>query len=1044
VRLARLEAGSVYSLLVSSNELRQEVKLTLVCGTGAAAATLSSKTLHQGDLDWATFLGPEQSCDLHLRGTAPALNVSLHNYGPAQRIEREPNNTWKQATAIPLGGAIFASADDGSYLPPPSFRRAKPNAEYEGQDEDWYRFEFSGSAPKLVSFQIEILDRDNLPVDVSVFRVEGEKPVLYTEGEDPVSIPHEVQALPGNKYTTRILRDAGTYYVRVMAHHPMYRLRTRIYNPPPYQDPQEAVQTAVDFLMGSGDSWHANTPRRGGVLSRVASVHQETSLCVACHVTHFTQRAQLYALRQGYNVEHKSALAFMTERFYNNPRPLFGFEEQGAVWARVISAPANVLGRMSHLLQIFEEQVTQQPRNAYHESVRKYLNLYYRTRSTIPGNETNGNQPLVSKYEVAWYAWEVSRDPNLVKLIEQDDIADMLDLCYQTLALASIDKTRYAEKISRNAERILSLQRPSGQWPMKFGKDEKEAEFQTGHALWTLAAAGIPREHPQIKKGLQYLLSRQLDFGGWLDPLQSYENFRTPLRETQMAVLALSAYYPKTARAKGWGSTATNLREGQEGLEDALAVWDRPGDSVLRALRERAHHGDIFQRQAALEALGRLALPEDLELFLAKLNDPSKLVQRTAAWAARQVYNRQPQTDAAPLLAALNRNENRGAWGATRVFATHFSSLAKEPRYADALAAQAKHTNPAVAIQALKALWQFWFWSPDTAVKSKIEDVFLAGLRQPQNPWVERNLREGIYNIADENIRYLYNNWVPLLAQEEDQDRVIRGRLAIEARHAGKFSQFLRSAPAPAQKRLLAALTEFDLRRADAYDHKADPSSIAPPIYNRIGNDIEQIVFFGESNTKMAEAILPLTQSKDPELRRLALQAGLLTRNAQFAAVNKAAGTPGPARDQFVELAKKDPEQPANYEVLKAFNALPKRPEAASGARTAGTGQKLERPDEAYFRGYVQPILEKRGKDGYACVQCHASHAIFNGSFATALNVVNLENPEESLILKKPTSSAESEGVVGAKTTAHGGGVRFEKDSPEYNTILTWIRGAKP
>jgi hypothetical protein len=104
----------------------------------------------------------------------------------------------------------------------------------------------------------------------------------------------------------------------------------------------------------------------------------------------------------------------------------------------------------------------------------------------------------------------------------------------------------------------------------------------------------------------------------------------------------------------------------------------------------------------------------------------------------------------------------------------------------------------------------------------------------------------------------------------------------------------------------------------------------------------------------------------------------------------------------------------------------------------------LEKPDESYFRGYVQPILEKRGKDGYACVQCHASHAIFNGSWGTALNVVNLENPEDSLILKKPTSSAETEGVTGAKATAHGGGIRFEKDSPEYNTILNWIRGAKP
>jgi hypothetical protein len=47
------------------------------------------------------------------------------------------------------------------------------------------------------------------------------------------------------------------------------------------------------------------------------------------------------------------------------------------------------------------------------------------------------------------------------------------------------------------------------------------------------------------------------------------------------------------------------------------------------------------------------------------------------------------------------------------------------------------------------------------------------------------------------------------------------------------------------------------------------------------------------------------------------------------------------------------------------------------------------------------------------------------------------------LILRKPTSSSETEGVAGSATLAHGGGIRFTKDSPEYATILEWIKGAK-
>ena len=79
---------------------------------------------------------------------------------------------------------------------------------------------------------------------------------------------------------------------------------------------------------------------------------------------------------------------------------------------------------------------------------------------------------------------------------------------------------------------------------MKFEADQPEVEFQTGHALWALAAAGIPRDHPQVKKAIDYLMGRQQAFGGWMDPLQSFENFKTPFRETQFAILALSTYYP--------------------------------------------------------------------------------------------------------------------------------------------------------------------------------------------------------------------------------------------------------------------------------------------------------------------------------------------------------------------------------------------------------------------------------------------------------------------------------------------------------------------
>ena len=1030
-----LRAGRTYSVQLTATSPK-EISYTFSCG-----ATRMSKTLHAGDGDWSFAHRPAVDCRFAVQPAG--LRAVVFDYGATRHLELEPNDDWARATEVDLGSVVFASGDDSAYLPPPSDRRGKPTVEFEKRDEDWYRFRFEGGRPKLVGLQIELMERDQLPVDVSVFRVVGGKTVLYTEGEDPVSVPHEVQALPGNKYTTRVLKEAGDYYVRVVAHHPEYRLRTRLYDVPPYADPKQAVQAGIDFLMGAGDSWHANTPRRGGVFDRVANVHQETSLCVACHVTHFTQRGQLYAARQGYGIEMRSSLQFMTERFYNNPRPLYGFEQQGAVWARVISAPANVLGRMSHLMDVFEKQVSGETRESFHDGIGKYLKLYYDGRTQLPPDETNGNQPLVSNYEVAWYAWEVTKDPAIAALLEQDQHKNLIDLCYQTLALAAVDRVKHAAHIARNAEKILAAQRDSGQWSMKFEAKEKDVEFQTGHALWALAAAGIPKEHPGVAKGLRYLLSRQQEFGGWLDPLQSFENFRTPFRETQMAVLALSAYYPAGQVRHGWGSTVGSLDESGESLLLALdRIWDRPSGAVLARVRAVAAEGDVLARQQAVEVLGRLALVEDLALLKTSLADPSKLVQRTAAWAMRQVLSRRAVGNDV-LLSALSSRDARMEWGATRVFASHFRQLAFDGRFADALIAKTASGSVAVRVQALKGLWQMWFWSPEDRVKDRIENVFLEGLRKPQPEWVERNLREGLYNLGDENIRYMYNNWVPLMAREEDRERVIRGRLKHEARLADKYAAFLKSENDANRKRFLAAVTEYPLRRADTYDLKADPHSVGPAIYNRIGNDIEQTVFFGESNTKFAAALAPLVESADPELRRLAMQAALMTRDAKFGTVSKVSGPAGPARDALVAAAKKDPANEVNLEVLKGFNAAPPRPRMAVEA--SARGRTAERPDESYFRGYVQPILEKRGKDGYACVQCHASHAIFDGnSVGSALKVVNLDSPEESLILKKPTSNAETEGVAGSSAVAHGGGVRFEKDSPEYNTILNWIRGAKP
>jgi hypothetical protein len=1036
IPLNGLDQKHIYSVLYSLNSLQISGAIKVEIRQGSAV--LAAKTLHVWDGDfYQQFRLPKAGPASIVIQAAPSeasYRLQVNQWPLSGNLKSAPSHEWPNATVIPIGQTVFASGDDAEYIPLPGTSR-KAMVE-DPATTDWYKFEFNEDRPKLVFFQIDLMERDQVPVNVAVYRIVDGKLAEYYEGEDPVTLPHEVQALPGNKFTPRILKEKGTYYISVHASHPEYKLRTRVYDVPPYNDPHQAVRTALDYILAAGDSWHANTPRRGGILDRVESVHQETSLCVGCHTTHFPQRAQLYATRNGYPVVERQQLQFLSERFYNNPRPFYGFEEQGATWARMISAAANVLGRMSHLMDIFEDQVTGETRAPFHQGIAEYLKLYYAGRDKLPPDETNGNTPLVSAHEVAWYAWTDTKDPRMGDMIANGEVKNMIDLCYQTQALADIDREKYKDRIAKNAARILSLQRPSGQWSARFEANQPEVEFETGHALWALQAAGVPVENPQVAKAVGYLMKRQQEFGGWMDPLQSFENFRTPFRETQMAVLALSAYYPITGRAKGWNSPKIEALSGEpvELLEQLDNVWDAPSEAVLQQIVAAAKSNDALIRQAAVEALGRLGSNDPV--IVASLGDASKMVQRTAAWALRQRYSRHLETPSAELLAALGSVNDRTRWGATRVFAQHFSALAKRTELAQPLAKLISDPVLSVRMQAIKGIWQYWFWSADVPAKSMIEDTLLTAMSKPQPSFIESNLHDAVYNLADENIRYLYNNWVPLLARQEDRERAIQGRLAVESRLAGKFAAVLETGPDGQKKELLRALNEFPLRRADIYDLEADLSKTAPPVYNRIGNDIEQVVFFGDSAERMAHAISPLLDSKDPEMRRLAAESAMLLRDTKFADVNRLAG---PTGADVKTISLKLETMPEAVDVL---HALKPPPPVMAKAKNGAPVVKVKL-DEAFFRGYVEPILDKRGKDGYACVHCHASHTLFNATWSTVMNVVDTSDPENSLILRKPTSTAESEGVTNAATLAHGGGVRFAKDSPEYLTILQWIKGAK-
>ncbi|MBO0800822.1 MAG: hypothetical protein J2P31_18550, partial [Blastocatellia bacterium] len=419
-RLPAGQAGQVSSLLVSLSEpARLGPGDTLLVTLRGGNRTIASKSLHAGDPDLYTLFcldGSGGELEISSEASLPvehSITVLRWKSGISSDkavVETEPNDTWQDANEFKLGETVWATADDKPYIAPLSQTKESGGVTPYHQSPDltddrlpeggidWFKFTYDGEQPKLVHFQLDLLERDNIPVDVSVFMIENGEAKAYERGADPVTPPHEVQALPDNKFTTRVITK-GTYYLRVDANHAFYQLRTAVYDVPPYDDAANAVRAGMDYIISAGDSWHANTPRHGGIVNRVASNHFETQLCVACHVTHFSTRADLVAKENGYPVLKRSALQFLTERLANNPLPFYGHPD--AYWTRVISASANVLSREASLVDQYDREFTGDKRLALLKGVGGYLKIYYKGRTNLPDDESNGNTPLVSTYEVA-------------------------------------------------------------------------------------------------------------------------------------------------------------------------------------------------------------------------------------------------------------------------------------------------------------------------------------------------------------------------------------------------------------------------------------------------------------------------------------------------------------------------------------------------------------------------------------------------------------------------------------------------------------------
>jgi len=954
IKLGAARPGSLYAITLG---VKDPVQLQ---GNDAIHVTVSdaqgeveSKWLHAADLDFYLTLRPRATGPVTATfsssspGHDPEISASLRKIlqvsaGPPDKsdaikrgvIAASPNGTWQTAQQFDLGQTIFGSDDERPYAP------SKSEDGYAAMLKgfQWFRFTFREKEPRLVYFVLNVTDRD-VPLDVDIFQVgkdsSGQPDVVpFTTGEFVYQV-EATQNYPGlYKFRTRILQPGQEYYVRVDANHPAYQLHTYQYPVPPYADPHLAVRAGMDFLVNMGDSWLSNTPRRGAVALRTVMQHSETQLCIACHPAQFSTRGYLRAVQNGYAPTQRAGLEFLTDRIYNNARPLYG--EPDTNWVRVIYSARTVASRLPQIVHSFEQNVTHDPpRKNFDVPYARYLKIHYKGLTVLPGDEADGCEPDISPFEIALQSWQTfnlayNETHDSDWLAERDHVESLalpyepknvIDLNWKIQLLSALDRQKYAPQIGALIDKLYEYETPEGAWPYPFDKKAKPADFVSYHAVLALAEAGRrPETDEHLARAVKAMLAAQRPEGSWEgDPV--YQGFNTPFRATQFAVMALSTLYPGTTTAKNWDAAypapATRLATNDLPLllEQLDQYWDLAPEPVLVQIRKVLTESDQpLAREAAARALGHMADPGAMPALVKGLGDPAKMVQVASAYAVRMVLSRRqsvaPQGRAI-LAAALSSPNARTRWGAARVFNQHFRDLTGDTELLATLEHTLNDPVPYVRFEAAAGLWRWYYWQVDQpAVRRGTLEALATRLNTETDEMVRRGLKESIYDLLDENTGYL-SAWVKASSKDEDKDRINTGYEAVVRDQAQVLAKVLRTATPQGREGILTALWDFHIRHYALPALKSDTVSIGLPavltkyvtgvpelhrpgyeyppyreavdfkydVHNgffqtRIGNDSDLIHFFKSSGPELEDALLDCLKGADESMKINVLKAG--------------------------------------------------------------------------------------------------------------------------------------------------------------------------
>jgi Squalene-hopene cyclase C-terminal domain/Prenyltransferase and squalene oxidase repeat len=278
------------------------------------------------------------------------------------------------------------------------------------------------------------------------------------------------------------------------------------------QQVQQTVERAIGYLQTESAAW------------------LKTRKCAACHHVPMPLWALGEAERQGYAIDKKfltdttesllgSRDKLMASKVFPNPadppdpRPSGRGLNMGLPFLAVAaeSLPALADGQKQSLTLIAEEIVKKQQPDGSWE--------FFATLRRPPINESQTT-------DVAWIimALEGATGPDapesqraaLSKAIAWLEAAKLSNIHQDKVlkVLMSVRSARPRETMQTTIDELLALQRADGGWSQTVPELKSDA-FATGQTLYVLSLAGYTADHPEIKRGLDFLVATQNPDGSW-------------------------------------------------------------------------------------------------------------------------------------------------------------------------------------------------------------------------------------------------------------------------------------------------------------------------------------------------------------------------------------------------------------------------------------------------------------------------------------------------------------------------------------------------